>query len=219
MQDVAGLAERVALRLALPEDQVDLIRHAAELHDVGKVAIPDEILSKPGPLDDARVGVHPQPYPDRRANHRRRTGARRAGGSCARPTSAGTATGYPDGLRGRGHPLGITHRGRGRLLRRHDQRAALRTQRTADAALRELRDCAGSQFDPVVVEGVLCSVERARSGALCRRADGLGPSEPLSRRAPLPGTGADRERTTPAAWKAATIAMGGARIEQATSCL
>ena len=55
-QDVAGLAERVALRLALPEDQVDLIRHAAELHDVGKVAIPDEILSKPGPLDDREWG-------------------------------------------------------------------------------------------------------------------------------------------------------------------
>jgi diguanylate cyclase (GGDEF)-like protein/putative nucleotidyltransferase with HDIG domain len=49
---VAALAERLAERLGLASEQVETIRRAAELHDVGKVAIPDEILSKPGPLTE-----------------------------------------------------------------------------------------------------------------------------------------------------------------------
>ncbi|MGI8749816.1 MAG: HD-GYP domain-containing protein [Thermoleophilaceae bacterium] len=40
----------MARTLALPDEQVDRVRHAAELHDVGKVAIPDEILNTPSPL-------------------------------------------------------------------------------------------------------------------------------------------------------------------------
>ena len=44
--------ERVARHLALPIDLIDRIRHAAELHDIGKVAIPDEILTKPGELTE-----------------------------------------------------------------------------------------------------------------------------------------------------------------------
>ena len=49
---VADLAEATALRLGLGHDEVEQVRHAAELHDVGKVAVPDAILDKPGPLDD-----------------------------------------------------------------------------------------------------------------------------------------------------------------------
>ena len=50
--DVASLAETLAARLGLPPDEVDQVRLAAELHDIGKVAIPETILNKPGPLDD-----------------------------------------------------------------------------------------------------------------------------------------------------------------------
>src|SRR3954447_15892794 len=49
---VAVLAGAVARRLGLDRGQVEEVRIAAELHDVGKVAIPDAILEKPGPLDD-----------------------------------------------------------------------------------------------------------------------------------------------------------------------
>ena len=49
---VADLAEATALRLAISHEIVEQVRHAAELHDVGKVAVPDAILHKPGPLDD-----------------------------------------------------------------------------------------------------------------------------------------------------------------------
>ena len=74
---VAELAEATARRLGLNDDEAEQVRHAAELHDVGKVAIPDAILDKPGPLDRRRVGVHPPPHADRRAHHRRRARARR----------------------------------------------------------------------------------------------------------------------------------------------
>ena len=50
--DVAETAQAVARELGVPEDQLSPIRQAAELHDIGKVAIPDAILAKPGPLDE-----------------------------------------------------------------------------------------------------------------------------------------------------------------------
>ena len=164
-QDVAGLAERVALRLALAEDQVDLIRHAAELHDVGKVAIPDEILSKPGPLDDREWGF---------IRSHTLIGERIIG---AAPALAEVASlvrstherwdgkGYPDGLRGADIPLGS------RIVAVADSFDAMTserpygTQRTAAEALREIRDCAGTQFDPVVVEA-FCAAWSEHSAAL-----------------------------------------------------
>jgi HD-GYP domain-containing protein (c-di-GMP phosphodiesterase class II) len=49
--DVSRMAELVARQLEVPDEHVASIVHAAELHDVGKVGVPDAILSKPGPLD------------------------------------------------------------------------------------------------------------------------------------------------------------------------
>ena len=51
LEGVAELAEATAQRLGLTDEEAEQVRHAAELHDVGKVAIPDAILTKPGPLD------------------------------------------------------------------------------------------------------------------------------------------------------------------------
>ena len=56
LHDVADLAVAVAATFALPTETVEVIRQAAELHDVGKVAIPDAILDKPAALDDAEWG-------------------------------------------------------------------------------------------------------------------------------------------------------------------
>ena len=50
--DVAELALRVGIRLGLKAEELDDVRRAAELHDVGKSAVPDAILAKPGPLDE-----------------------------------------------------------------------------------------------------------------------------------------------------------------------
>jgi two-component system cell cycle response regulator len=152
MTDVATLAELVARRLGLAVEEVEQVRHAAELHDIGKVAIPDAILHKPGPLDD-----------DEWAFVRRHTliGERII---AAAPSLGSVATlvrasherfdgaGYPDGMIGKEIPLGA------RIVAVCDAFDAMVTDRSyrsampADAALDELRRCAGAQFDPIVVE-------------------------------------------------------------------
>jgi diguanylate cyclase (GGDEF)-like protein len=160
---VAELAQAVARRLGLDALAVEQVRIAAELHDVGKVAIPDAILDKPGPLDDEEW-----------AFMRRHTliGERII---CAAPALEPVARlvrasherfdgrGYPDGLAGPAIPLGA------RIVAVCDTFDAIIAERPyspaapPDAALAELRRCAGSQFDPAVVEA-FCAVWQARSG-------------------------------------------------------
>jgi diguanylate cyclase (GGDEF)-like protein len=149
--DVAGLAVRVARHLGLSDEEVADVRAAAELHDVGKLAIPDAILEKPGPLDD-----------DEWALMRRHTivGERIL---LAAPALAAVAPlvrasherwdgrGYPDGLAGEQIPLGA------RIVSLCDAFDAMVTDRSYRAAmpiaeaLTELERCAGAQFDPAVV--------------------------------------------------------------------
>jgi two-component system, cell cycle response regulator len=149
---VAALAVAVGRRLALSAEQLDEVTRAAELHDVGKIAIPDEILHKPARLDadewqlmrqhtiigDRILGAAPAMRPVAeivRASHERWDG-----------------TGYPDGLAGEGIPLGA------RIVSVCDAFHAMTTPRsyqrtlTREEALAELRSCAGTQFDPDVVE-------------------------------------------------------------------
>ena len=149
---VAELAEAVARRMELDEEQIDHVRHAAALHDVGKMAIPDAILDKPAAARRRRVGVHPPPHDHRRA-HRRRCARRcaRSPRSCARATSAGTAAATPTPWPAR----------RSRSARASSRSATPSTRwsptgPTAVAWTRatpcvELERCSGSQFDPAVV--------------------------------------------------------------------
>jgi two-component system, cell cycle response regulator len=130
---------------------------AAKLHDVGKTAIPDEILNKPGPLDQ-----------DEWEFMRSHTviGERIV---LAAPSLAQTAglvrssherfdgTGYPDALDGRAIPLGASIIA---VCDAFDAMVATRPYRAAMApadAVAELRRCAGTQFDPLVVEA-FCAV-------------------------------------------------------------
>jgi diguanylate cyclase (GGDEF)-like protein len=148
---VAELAEAVARRLDLNAEQVDHVRHAAALHDVGKMAIPDAILDKPGALDEAEwefirrhtvigeriVAAAPALRPVAalvRSSHERWDGA-----------------GYPDALAGEDIPLGA------RIVSVCDAFDAMvadrpyRSGMAAADALTELERCSGSQFDPAVV--------------------------------------------------------------------
>jgi diguanylate cyclase (GGDEF)-like protein len=149
---VAALAEATARRLGLTRDELETIRHAGELHDVGKVAIPDDILLKAAPLTEEEwsfIRRHPvageriiAAAPDLgaaaklvRASHERWDG-----------------NGYPDALGGDDIPLGA------RIIAVADAFDAMTAGRPYRAAIshaeamNELRRCAGSQFDAIVVE-------------------------------------------------------------------
>ena len=146
------LAAAVARRLGMAGEALDEVARAAELHDVGKVAVPDAILGKSETLTE-----------DEWAFMRRHTilGERILNGAAAmRPVARLVrstherfdGTGYPDGLKGAEIPLGA------RIVAVCDAYGAMTSDRpyraamSRDSACRELRAAAGTQFDPRVVE-------------------------------------------------------------------
>jgi HD-GYP domain-containing protein (c-di-GMP phosphodiesterase class II) len=170
---VAELAEAVARTLGLSDEEIEQVRIAAALHDVGKVAIPDAILNKPGPLDEdewAFVRRHTligetimQAAPSLRSAARLvRSSHERFDG-----------TGYPDALRGDDIPLGS------RIIFVCDAFDAMLSHRPyspslpVDDTLAELRRNSGTQFDPLVVGAFAIVVADRRSlGTLVTDRDG-----------------------------------------------
>lgn len=147
---VSELAARIALALGADAELVELTRLAGSLHDLGKLAVPEEVLRKPGPLTDPERMVlerHPQigfrmleslgvdPVAEWVLHHHERW----------------DGTGYPDGLHGDTIPLGA------RIIFVADAYDAMTSERvyqrrlSEDEALAELARCAGTQFDPEVV--------------------------------------------------------------------
>jgi diguanylate cyclase (GGDEF)-like protein len=152
LSDVATLATATAQRLGLDASAIDIIHRAAELHDIGKVAIPDAILRKPASLDDeewAFMRRHP-------AIGERILLAAPSLAPVAKLVRAShehfDGTGYPDRLAHDEIPLGA------RIIAICDAFDAMTSDRpysvprAADDAENELRRCAGTQFDPVVVD-------------------------------------------------------------------
>ncbi len=162
---VAELAARVADLLGLDAEEVELVRLAGSLHDLGKLAIPEEILRKPGPLSESERLVlrrHPQ------------IGYRMLRSLGVEPVSTWVlhhherwdGRGYPHGLGGEDIPLGS------RILFVADAYDAMTSGRVYQAhrphedALAELERCAGSQFDPQVVAVFVKGVKPAEVLAL-----------------------------------------------------
>ncbi len=161
--DVAGDVELLARTVGLEPDAIDLIVKAGDLHDVGKLGIPDEIITKPGPLSTEEWEFMKQhtvmgeqiiaaagPSLERigplvRASHERWDGM-----------------GYPDRLAGEEIPLGA------RIIAICDSFRAMMDERvykpamSLSEAVSELRRCAGTQFDPALVE-VFCRLVTERT--------------------------------------------------------
>jgi diguanylate cyclase (GGDEF)-like protein len=154
---IASLATGIALEMGLPLEEIERIRVASLLHDLGKLAVPSEILDKPSALSDGEwqaIGEHPrigqvileqasslrEAIPVVLHHHERFNGG-----------------GYPHGLRGNEIPIGA------RIVSVADAYHAMvhdRPYKTAldhEAALAELRANAGTQFDPDVVN-LFCAV-------------------------------------------------------------
>jgi diguanylate cyclase (GGDEF)-like protein len=151
---VARLTEKIGERMGLSAEERVQLRQAADLHDIGKLGIPEEILHKPGPLEPeewAFVRRHPL------------IGERIIGAAPALAAAAKLVrsthervdgSGYPDGLTGDEIPLGA------RVIAVCDAFTAMTSprahapQRTIPEAVAELRRAAGSQFDPAVVNAL-----------------------------------------------------------------
>jgi diguanylate cyclase (GGDEF)-like protein len=153
LDDVAHRSAAVARRLGLDDEDVDRVRQVAELHDVGKVAVPDAIMLKPGALtDEERQFLRRHPIVAERI-----VGAAPALAQVARLVRFThehfDGNGYPDGLAGEDIPLGARIVGVcdafNAMLSPRPFRPGVKTQ---EEALGELRRCAGTQFDPRVVE-------------------------------------------------------------------
>jgi diguanylate cyclase (GGDEF)-like protein len=165
--DVGLLAMVVGRQFGLNSEQLDELRRAAELHDLGKLAVPDQILNKAEPLSDSEwrlmrqhtligeriLNAAPALRPVARlvrSSHERWDG-----------------DGYPDALAGEEIPLGS------RIIAACDAYDAMVSERPYDAArspaeaLEELRRNAGTQFDPQVVDAICAHLEGR--GATARR--------------------------------------------------
>ena len=122
---------------SMTDDQIDQLVRAAELHDIGKIAIPDAILAQARRARRRRVGVHPPAHDHRRAHHRRRPGA--GAGRPARalePRALGRRAATPTGWPASAIPLGLADRRRLRRLRRDGLQAPVpRGMRTSAAAV------------------------------------------------------------------------------------
>jgi diguanylate cyclase (GGDEF)-like protein len=159
--EVARLSGLTAEHLELPARVAQRCRLAGWLHDVGKLAVPEHVLNKPGPLDDAEWAImrtHPgvgadivtripalrQVAPAVRHHHERYSGG-----------------GYPDDLSGQAIPI------EARIIAAADAYAAMTAARpysparTPHEAAAELRRCVGSHFDPAVVEALLAVLDLA----------------------------------------------------------
>lgn len=152
LQRVRVFAVEIARELGFSEEEVEAVRAAAMLHDIGKLAIPEHIINKPGrltPEEFEKMKIHAVvgaeilervafPYPVAsivRAHHERWDG-----------------TGYPDGLKGERIPRGA------RVLAAVDSLDALASHRQyrnaipLDTAMERIASMSGSAFDPAVVE-------------------------------------------------------------------
>jgi diguanylate cyclase (GGDEF)-like protein len=155
--DVSSLAVRIGERLGLAPEELEELRLAAELHDVGKLAIPDVVLQKSGPLDPTEWGfVHSHTLIGERILSA--APALRPVGVIVRSTHENwDGSGYPDGLVGEEIPLAA------RIIAACDAYSAItsdrpyRAARTPEEAVTELRRCVGQQFDGQVVK-LLCNV-------------------------------------------------------------
>jgi two-component system, cell cycle response regulator len=154
VQGVGDLVEATGRRLDVEEEELERIRLAGQLHDIGKMAIPDEILDKPGPLAESEwsfVKRHPLIGERIVSAAPALTAVARLVRSSHERLDGG---GYPDGLSGEEIPFGA------RIISACDAFDAMVSSRpyrpamSVPEALEELRRCAGSQFDPQVVEAV-----------------------------------------------------------------
>jgi diguanylate cyclase (GGDEF)-like protein/putative nucleotidyltransferase with HDIG domain len=160
---VSEYATQIAEQLGLSSEKIDLIRTGALLHDIGKIGTPDSILFKPGPLTDEEFEFIKQ-HPVRGAELVRTNNCLREMIPLIRHHHERyDGHGYPDGLQGQEIPL------EARILCVADSVQAMESDRPYRKALSkqeiisEIKENAGTQFDPLITKAFLRVLEKEGS--------------------------------------------------------
>jgi putative nucleotidyltransferase with HDIG domain len=158
---VIALSLEIADEMGLSEDDRRLVEFGALLHDVGKIAVPKSIVNKPGPLDDDEWKIMRQHTVAGQRMLDKVGGSMTDVGAIVRAShERWDGGGYPDGIAGEEVPLPA------RIVSVADTFHAITTTRpyrpaqSSEAAVKELRACAGTQFDPDVVDALVRVLER-----------------------------------------------------------
>jgi HD-GYP domain-containing protein (c-di-GMP phosphodiesterase class II) len=162
-RSVVDLVDAVADEVGIEPDQRQELEFAAMLHDVGKISIPKELLHKPSALTEAEFELIKNHTIEGQFILDRVGGLLGRVGEIVRSChERWDGNGYPDGLKGDEIPLAA------RIVFVCDAYNAMTTDRPyrsaldSEIALQELRDNAGSQFDPSVVSALVAVIERGR---------------------------------------------------------
>jgi putative nucleotidyltransferase with HDIG domain len=157
---VTAYSIALAREIGVDADQLRIIARGAFLHDIGKIATPDNILLKPGKLDPPEVAAMRQHCALGYQMVRKIPFLREASEIIYTHQETFDGTGYPRGLRGEAIPLGA------RIFAIADTLDAMTSDRpyrkalTFDQARAEILRCSGSQFDPAIVQ-VFCNMPEA----------------------------------------------------------
>jgi hypothetical protein len=168
--DVLTVAEAIADRLKVPDDEKKHLTAVAQLHDIGKILVSSDILNKPGPLTDDEWEAIRRHTIDGEEMLAAVPEISEVGALVRACHERYDGLGYPDGLAGEDIPLVA------RIVFCADAFHAMRCDRSYRAgrpvgdALDEMKTCAGTQFDPVVV-AALCDVHATIA---IQRKHGLG---------------------------------------------
>lgn len=164
--EVVQLARTVGERMGLGQGQLEELQFAARLHDVGKIGVPDAVLRKPGPLEGVEWEIMRQ-HPAWGADMLCRVpGLKRVSRIVRHAHERWDGDGYPDQLRRDDIPLAS------RIIFACDAYNAMTSHRPYREALRpwvavsELREGAGGQFDPNVVDALVGTLREQRADGL-----------------------------------------------------
>jgi diguanylate cyclase (GGDEF)-like protein len=155
---VGLLASTVAGRLGYDREECDLIELAGRLHDLGKVAIPDEILEKPGPLDPDERRVLER-HPVLGSNMLLSLGLATLAGWVLHHHERWDGSGYPEGLAGEDIPLAARILGAAEAFDAMTSDHVYRSALTRQEALGELERGSETQFDPRVVAELMAVLD------------------------------------------------------------
>jgi putative nucleotidyltransferase with HDIG domain len=159
-QAIAQFAVSVGEELGLSGRELRAVRMGALLHDVGKIAIPDSILNKAGPLTDEEFAVmkrHAVIGADIIAGV---PGLEEVVALVRRSHERWDGRGYPDGLAGTDVPRGAYVIAVCDAYHAMIEDRVYRTAMSVEGAIAELRRCSGSQFMPAAVDALVAIVER-----------------------------------------------------------